>query len=66
VTVLTTDELVGAAEAISAGQPLAADIHGDHEGGQRVITRVGLLPREHGGWLAAAAGHRNVDREDPS
>jgi hypothetical protein len=40
-------------------------LYGDHEGGQRVITRFGAIPRDDGGWLAVAARYWNLDREDP-
>src|SRR5881409_433673 len=35
------------------------------EGGQRVITRFTMLPREEGHWLASASRHWHVDRDDP-
>jgi hypothetical protein len=40
-------------------------LYGDHEGGQRTISRYVLTPREDGSWLAAIARHWNVDRDDP-
>ena len=41
-------------------------LYGDHEGGQRVITRFGMTPRPDGGsWVVSAARHWNVDRDDP-
>lgn len=53
-------------ECIEAGRTMTVDLlYGDHEGGQRTITRFGLLPDGNGGWLAAAARHWNLDREDP-
>ncbi len=55
-----------AREAIEAREQLTVDLlYGDHEGGQRVISRFGLLPRGDGGWLAAPARHWNIDRENP-
>ena len=53
--------------AIEAGERLTVDVlYGDFEGGQRVITRFGLLPREdRGAYLAAAGRHWNLDRADP-
>ena len=56
-----------AKRAIEARQPMSVDIlYGDFEGGQRVITRFGLLPREDGdGWLVVVVRHWNVDRADP-
>jgi hypothetical protein len=55
-----------AAEAIAARRPVMVDVlYGDHEGGQRVVTRFGLLPREDGRWIASAARHWDIDRENP-
>ena len=59
-------EFAGAKAAIEANQPLSIDLlYGDHEGGQRTITRFGLLPHEGGVYLASAARYWNVDRDDP-
>lgn len=53
-------------KAVESAGPMTVDIlYGDHEGGQRVITRFGLQPRDSGGWLLSAARHWNVDRGDP-
>lgn len=38
---------------------------GDHEGGQRTITRIALLPAHDEGWLASLSRHWNLDRADP-
>lgn len=40
-------------------------LYGDHEGGQRAITRFGVFPRSDEGWLCSAVRHWNIDREDP-
>jgi len=40
-------------------------LYGDYEGGQRVISRYAMIPRDDGGWLVAAGRHWNVDRADP-
>jgi hypothetical protein len=40
-------------------------LYGDHELGQRSITRFSLSPRQDSGWLATVARHWNVDRPDP-
>jgi hypothetical protein len=63
----SSPEFLQARRAIEARQPMTVDIlYGDFEGGQRVISRFGLLPRESGdGWLAIVARHWNVDRGDP-
>jgi hypothetical protein len=39
-------------------------LYGDFEGGQRVITRFMLAPREDR-WYAGVGRHWNVDRPDP-
>jgi hypothetical protein len=58
--------------AIAAGTGLSIDLlYGDHEGGQRVITRFYVAPRtrvaddEPGLWLCSVAHHWNLDRADP-
>jgi hypothetical protein len=51
---------------IDAREDLTIDVlYGDHEGGQRVITRFALMPRDDGRWIAVAARHWNIDRADP-
>ncbi len=50
---------------------LSVDIlYGDHEGGQRTITRFHLQPRLHDDeepwlWMCTTARHWNIDRADP-
>jgi hypothetical protein len=52
--------------AVESRSPLTVDIlYGDHEGGQRSISRFALMPREDGGWIASVGRHWNVDRSDP-
>jgi hypothetical protein len=59
-------EFAEAASAISARQPIMVDVlYGDYEGGQRMISRFGMMPRDDGGWIVAAGRHWNVDRADP-
>ena len=61
-----TDEFAAAKRAVDARQPVSVEIlYGDHEGGQRVISRFALMPREDGGWIAGVVRHWNVDRPDP-
>jgi hypothetical protein len=61
-----TDEFVRAKRAVEAREPLTVDVlYGDHEGGQRVVSRFSLLPRDDGGWIAGVARHWNIDRPDP-
>src|SRR5438445_3718747 len=46
----TSAEFAAARAAIEAREPLTIELlYGDHEGGQRVITRFLPLPRESGG-----------------
>jgi hypothetical protein len=58
-------------EAIRARTGISVDIvYGDHEGGQRTITRFFLSPRAHTDedlwlWLCSTSRHWNLDREDP-
>jgi hypothetical protein len=43
-------------------------LYGDHEGGQRTITRFGMIPRQTEGttrWFPSTARHWNLDRPDP-
>ncbi len=73
----TDDELYGPVrEAIATGGPLSVDLlYGDHEGGQRTITRFYMVPRprqSHEGdedkpWerLCVVSRHWNLDRADP-
>jgi hypothetical protein len=59
-------EFAEVAAAVSARRAMMIDLlYGDQEGGQRVISRYGLIPRDDGGWMVSAARHWNVDREDP-
>ncbi|MDX6486418.1 MAG: hypothetical protein QOF43_1571 [Gaiellaceae bacterium] len=55
-------------DAIAAGIESGAFgvevLYGDYEGGQRVVSRFGVL-REGDGWLLSAARHWQVDRADP-
>ncbi len=42
-------------------------LFGDHEGGQRTITRLGITPADdhQAEWYVAAVRHWNLDRPDP-
>jgi hypothetical protein len=40
-------------------------LYGDHEGGQRTISRFALLPVAEGRWLVSVARHWNLDRPNP-
>jgi hypothetical protein len=61
-----SSEFQAARAAIDARERVTVEIlYGDHEGGQRVVSRYTLLPRQDGGWMAASSRHWNIDREDP-
>jgi hypothetical protein len=58
--------------AIANGTPMSLDVlYGDHEGGQRVVTRFFLTPRTHAQgddgwlWMCSTSRHWNLDRADP-
>lgn len=52
--------------AIEQGEALTIDLlYGDHEGGQRTITRFAMLPVPEGPRLASTSRHWNLDRSDP-
>lgn len=54
------------AARINARERFFLDVlYGDHQGGQRVISRFSLIPREDGGWFATVVRHWNVDQPDP-
>jgi hypothetical protein len=54
---------------IQDGQGFTIDVlYGDHEGGQRTITRWGLIPLQTDNgtkWFPNVARHWNLDRPDP-
>lgn len=55
-----------ARDAIIERRPVTIDLlYGDHEGGQRTISRFVLAPDDDGGWMASASRHWNLDRADP-
>ena len=59
-------EFVAARDAIGSRQEVTVELlYGDHEGGQRMISRFVLIPGEDGAWRAAAGRHWNIDRADP-
>jgi hypothetical protein len=58
--------------AIEQRELLAIDLlYGDHEGGQRTVSRFTLSPPTEPGnsdpwmWVCVVARHWNIDREDP-
>ena len=61
-----TPEFTTARRAIEARDRLVIDVlYGDHEGGQRVVTRFSMTARPDEGWMVSAARHWNIDRADP-
>jgi hypothetical protein len=54
---------------IRNGTPFTIDVlYGDHEGGQRTITRFGMIAKQAGEetkWIPSVARHWNLDRPDP-
>ena len=54
---------------VRSGQTLSIDVlYGDHEGGQRAISRFTLTPRGDGDervWISGVVRHWNIDRPDP-
>ena len=64
-----SDGYRAARRAVEAPQRMGVDIlYGDFEGGQRVISRFMLTPREGDDgirWFAAVGRHWNVDRPEP-
>jgi hypothetical protein len=65
----SSDGYRAARRVIEASQPMSIDIlYGDSEGGQRVVSRFTLTPREgeeEVRWLASVGRHWNVDRPQP-
>jgi hypothetical protein len=66
------DPLYGPVMSASENRtPITVDIlYGDHEGGQRTITRYSLTPRSQPDeqpwlWVCATSLHWNLDRPDP-
>jgi hypothetical protein len=64
-----SDGYLEARRAIEARRSIGVDIlYGDFEGGQRVISRFMVTPKEIDGdvrWYASVGRHWNVDRPDP-
>jgi hypothetical protein len=43
-------------------------LSGDHEGGQRTVTRFGMIPQrvdDDTRWFPSVSRHWNLDRPDP-
>ncbi|HET7310882.1 MAG TPA: hypothetical protein VFJ17_06110 [Mycobacteriales bacterium] len=53
-------------QMIESRQRIVIDLlYGDHQGGQRLISRFSLLPRSDAGWMTSVSRHWNVDRQNP-
>ncbi len=54
-------------EAIQERRRLTVELlYGDHEGGQRMVSRFALTPAGDGSvWLSSVGRHWNLDRPDP-
>ena len=62
----STPAFAEARAAVEAhGDWTAEVLYGDAEGGQLMISRYAMMPREGGGWLAQAGRHWYLDRDDP-
>lgn len=61
------EDLPGLIEAIEHREVVTIELlYGDGEGGQRVISRFGILPiGDEGDWLTTVSRHWNLDRDDP-
>jgi hypothetical protein len=59
-------EFAEARAAVEEPRRVMIDVlYGDHELGQRSITRFSLIPRDNGDWIASVARHWSVDRPGP-
>ena len=55
-----------AAQAIDDREPMTVDLlYGDHEGGQRVVSRFGILPVSDSSWVASIGRHWHLDHSEP-
>ncbi|MFC0431755.1 hypothetical protein [Kutzneria buriramensis] len=55
-----------AREAVKNREPMTVDVlYGDHDGGQRTISRFVMVPRDDDGWLVSHARQWNLDRPEP-
>jgi hypothetical protein len=59
----------GLSKCVENAEPFTIELlYGDHEGGQRTITRFGMIPRhtdDETKWFPSVARHWNLDRPDP-
>jgi hypothetical protein len=60
------DDFNDAYTAVDDRTYLTVDLlYGDHEGGQRMISRFGMTPRDDGGWIGSGVRHWYIDRPAP-
>jgi hypothetical protein len=53
-------------EAIAERRAMTLDLlYGDHQGGQRTVSRFRIMPAGESEWLATIGRHWNLDRPDP-
>jgi hypothetical protein len=59
-------QFAAARAAIEERRRITIDLlYGDLEGGQRTVSRFGILPAGDDGWLAVVVRHWNLDRPNP-
>ena len=62
----STAEFRSVSEAVEGRSYLTIDLlYGDHQGGQRMVSRFGMTPRDDGGWIVAVVRHWYIDRSAP-
>ena len=53
-------------KAIAEREPITIDLlYGDHEGGQRTITRLSLTPMDNGSWYTSVSRYWHLDGREP-
>ena len=63
---LDDPDYAGVVEAIQAREPISIELlYSDQMGGQRTITRFGLIPARDGSWLALSNRHWFLERPGP-
>jgi hypothetical protein len=62
----TAPEFAAARKAVESRELLTVYLlYGDHEGGQRTVTRFAMQPRSEDDYMVIVARHWNIDRADP-
>jgi hypothetical protein len=52
-------------DAVEQGEFMADVLYGDYDGGQRVVTRYGVLRNDEGEWRLSTFRHAQIDRDEP-